>query len=327
MTLQSTPTLAGYDEAHSAAAVYRVPDSGHLRIAGPDRADFIQRQTTNDIRTLTPDTALLTALTSGTAKILDVWRALGAPDGESIDVITLPERGRSTAQYLQSRIFFMDKVEVTDRSAEYAQIMVMGPHSAHVLAALGVERVPEPHAVVRVALDGADVTAIGPGGMIGRGVTLLTGSEHAEALLERLADAGAALLTPDALEVLRVEIGLPGPARELTADFTPLEVTLDAAISSTKGCYAGQEVIARQVTYDKVARRLVRLRLDAPVAVDARVEVEGRGAGTITSAVESPRMGLLALAVLRRAHTEPGTAVTVIGEDGDAVAGAVIAAG
>lgn len=327
MTLQSTPTLAGYDEAHSSAAAYRVPDPGYLRIAGADRADFIQRQTTNDIRSLTPDRALLTVLTSGTAKILDVWRALNAPDAEAIDVITLPGRGRSTAQYLQGRIFFMDKVEVTDRSAEYAQIVIMGPHSARVLAALGIERVPEPHAVVRVAFDGADVTVIGPGGMIGRGVTLLTRSDHAEALLERLADAGAALLTPDAVEVLRVEIGLPGPARELTADFTPLEVAFDAAISATKGCYAGQEVIARQVTYDKVARRLVRLRLDAPVAVDARVAVEGRGAGTITSAVESPRMGPLALAVLRRAHSEPGTVVSVIGEDGDMVAGAVIAAG
>lgn len=327
MTLQPTPTLAGYDEAHSGAAAYSVPEAGVLRIAGPDRVDFIQRQTTNDIRTLTPDRALLSVLTSGTAKILDVWRALSAPVPESIDVITLPGRGRSTAQYLQSRIFFMDKVEVTDRSAAYTQIVIMGPHGAQVLAALGIEGVPEPHAVVRAALVGADVTVIGPGGMIGRGVTLLVEHDHAEALLERLAEAGAALLTPDAVEVLRVEIGLPGPVRELTAEYTPLEVALDAAISSTKGCYAGQEVIARQVTYDKVARRLVRLRLDAPVAIDARVEVEGRGAGTITSAVESPRMGPLALAVLRRAHNEPGTAVSVIGEDGDTVAGAVIAAG
>jgi folate-binding protein YgfZ len=123
------------------------------------------------------------------------------------------------------------------------------------------------------------------------------------------------LLSPEAYEVRRVELGLPGPARELTEDYTPLETNLDAAISDSKGCYTGQEIIARQVTYDKITKRMAGLKLQAPVAAGAAVHVEGRGAGEVTSAVHSPNCGAIALAILKRPHHAPGTAVTV-GEEG-----------
>lgn len=323
------PTLTGYDAAHTAAAVYRVPDPGLLRISGEDRADFIQRQTTNDIKAVTPGSARLTVLTSGTARTLDVWRVLAAPEAEEpgYDVITLPGRGAATTQYLQGRIFFMDKVAVDDRGADVAQIQVIGPQTARVLDALVLAEIPAPGAVVAWDAGGIAGRAVGLDGLIARGVLLLAPAADAESLLERLAAAGAESLSPAAYTVLRVEAGLPGPARELTSDFTPLEANLDAAISGVKGCYAGQEVIARQITYDKIARRLALLRLDAPVMVGARVEVEGRNAGVITSAVASPRAGSLALGVLRRQYLEPGTAVSVLAEEGDPVAGIVITPG
>ena len=78
-----------------------------------------------------------------------------------------------------------------------------------------------------------------------------------------------------------------------------------------KGCYTGQEVLARQINYDKITRQMVGLRLETPVQRGAAVQVEGRGAGEVTSAVVSPRFGAIALAVVKRPHFEPGTVVMV----------------
>ena len=309
--------MAGYDEAHTRAAFYRVPAPGYLRIGGADQRDFIQRQTTNDVRLLTPERALLTALTSGTARILDVWRLV--MDADAIGVITLPGRGAATEQYLRTRIFFMDKVTVA--SEEIAQIEVVGPAAGDALQAVGLPALPEPDQVVTIQANGGSLRGIG---LIGRGWLLLTPAGSVEALIERLAPRAAALDSAT-YETLRVEGGLPGPARELTQDYTPLEATLDGAISGDKGCYSGQEVIARQITYDKIARRMAGLRLDAPVTVGAAVQAGGRSAGEITSAVESPRFGAIALAVLRRPHFEPGTAITVTGADGGLIAGETVA--
>ena len=87
--------LAGYDAAREGVAFWRVPEPGWVLIAGDDRTDFVQRQTTNDVRLLAPDRAQLTVLTSATARILDVWRLVALDD--AIGTITLPGRGASTA--------------------------------------------------------------------------------------------------------------------------------------------------------------------------------------------------------------------------------------
>jgi folate-binding protein YgfZ len=303
----STPSLnlSAYQAAHGGAAYFRWHDPGYLRIGGADRETYVQRQTTNDARTLAPDRALLTVLTSATARILDVWLLLVEPD-DQIGVITLPGRGAITARYLHSRIFFMDKVTVTDASAQVAQVELIGPAAGDVLAQIGLAPAPTPGAVI----EGDGLRGIGIG--VNRWWWIGAPDRIAD-LLARFESAGAAALDAETYDVLRIEAGQPGPARELTEDYTPLEANLDAAISGSKGCYTGQEVIARQVTYDKVTRRLVGLRLAVPASPGAEVQIEGRTVGVITSAAESPRLGSVALAVLRRPHHAPGLAIRVGG--------------
>jgi folate-binding protein YgfZ len=114
-----------------------------------------------------------------------------------------------------------------------------------------------------------------------------------------------------------VENRLPAPEAELTGDFTPLEIGLEAAVSTTKGCYTGQEVIARQLNYDKVTQHLVVLRMQAPGKAGERAWVEGRPVGLLTSAAQSLRFGPLALAVIKRPYHQPKTGV-IIGGDGKA---------
>lgn len=308
--------LIGYDAAHEGAAFWRVPDPGWIVIAGEDRADFVQRQTTNDVRQLAPDRAVLTALTSATARILDVWRLVA--EGDAIGVITLPGRGAATARYLQRRIFFMDKVTVTDASDTVAQIDVMGPGAADALAALGLPALPGPDAVTGFEISGQTARIIGLGGALGLGWRLLVPREALDALETRLAEAGARPLAPEAYDAVRVEAGLPAAGRELTDAYTPLETGLRAAVHGAKGCYTGQEVLARQINYDKITRQMVGLRLEKPVQPGAAVQVEGRSAGEVTSAVESPRLGPIALAVIKRPHFAPGTVVSVVAGDGTA---------
>lgn len=326
MSLKTEQQMAAYTAAHARAAFYRVPDAGLLRLAGADRVAFIQRQTTNDARSLAAGHSQLTVLTSATARILDVWRlALARDDAEVIEAIPLPGQGAATAAYLKTRIFFMDKVTVTDESDTCAQFTVMGPEAPKVLAALGFEAAPEPDAVIDVAVaDGVPVRAFGLGGLLGRGTLLVVPAADADMIAARLAESGAVELDAAAFEMLRIEMGFPAAGRELTPDYTPLEANLDGAISDSKGCYTGQEIIARQVTYDKVTRRLVGLRVERLPAPGAAVTVEERTAGTVTSVAETPHAGSIALAIIKRPYFEVGTVVRIAGDDGS-IAGEVVA--
>lgn len=316
MALTTSWNLPGYEAARTYAAFFIQPDAGYLRINGEDRIAFLQRQTTNDLRLLGPDRAMVTVLTSPTARILDVFLLLQEPD--AIGVITLPGRGAATGRYLRGRIFFMDRVTVTDASATVAQIDLEGPHAEAVLHALGVIQTPALDQVILATICGVPTRVIGRKGLTGFGYRLLVPAEASGTAIKALGDGGVTPLTVESYETLRVEAGMPGPRSELTEEYTPLEVRLQDAISDRKGCYTGQEVIARQITYDKVTRRLVGLQLETPVVVGNQVLAEGKPVGVITSAAISPRFGPIALAVIKRPYDQPGTAVTAVGESSSA---------
>jgi folate-binding protein YgfZ len=285
---------------------YLIPSSGYLRIGGEDRAAFLQRQTTNNLRLVQPGRAVLTVLTTPTARILDVLYVL--PEADALGVITLPGRSESTRRYLQSRIFFMDKVAVAGASAELAQIDLWGADMPIILERLGIDPELQPDQVVAGAIDGVPVQALALEPTFGLGVRLLLPAAGLAALQTTLAQAGAERILDEEYSLRRIEAGLPAGGAELTEDYTPLEAGLAAAISSTKGCYTGQEVIARQVTYDKVTQHLCGLRLTRRAQPGERVWApDGSPVGRVTSAATSPRLGEIVLAVVKRPHHEPGS--------------------
>jgi folate-binding protein YgfZ len=308
VTTPSTDRLVGYEAALEGAAYLARTDASYLRVGGEDRVDYLQRQTTNDVHLLGPERAVLTVLTAPNARIYDVL--LLVDEGEAIGVITLPGRGPATAAYFQSRIFFMDKVDVVDSSAEWAHLNVEGPLAATVLRDIGLAEAPSLDGVATFALNDVLVSVIGREGLAGTGYRLLVPVSSSEDIASALADAGAIPLDFESYEVLRLEAGLPGLG-EWTEDYTPLETNLARAVSDTKGCYTGQEVIARQITYDKVTKHLVGLRLNALVSVGAQVSSEGKAVGSVTSAADSPRYGPIALAVVKREHAGGGTSLMV----------------
>jgi tRNA-modifying protein YgfZ len=310
----SASNLQEYQAALSNVVFYRVPRAGFLRLQGADRLSFLQRQTTNDVNLLSPYRSVLTVLVNPAARILDVlWVIPETADG--IGLLTLPGHASETTRFLKSRIFFRDQVELIDASPEIAQIDLGGPAGPDLLRLLGLPESPEPEAIVTGEVAGIATRVIGQPGFAWTRFRLLVPVSGLENLEAALASRGAARLSEANYHILRVENGLPAADFELTGDFTPLEVGLQAAVSSTKGCYTGQEVIARQVNYDKVTQHLVVLFLKAPGQAGERAWVEGRSVGLLTTAVESPRFGPIALAVIKRPFHQPGTSV-IIGGDG-----------
>lgn len=298
--------LQAYEAALRAAAFFPLVDPGALLVSGPDRQAFLQRQTTNDLRLLSPQRAVVSVLTSPTARILDVLTLL--EENGAILALTLPGRGMETARFLRSRIFFGDKVSLEQRSETLVQIELIGPGSAEIAGRLGLPQLPGIDALSTGEHAGTPTRAIG---QRGPGPRLLVPAEQAGRLVTAMLDAGARELDPGTYTVLRIEAGIPAAGHELTEEYTPLEAGLQEAVSDSKGCYTGQEVIARQITYDKVTRHLVGLELQGSVSQGARLWApeQSSAAGTVTSAAHSPRFGHIALAVVKRPFNQPGSAL------------------
>ena len=295
-----------YTHITQGAAYLLRSDTPALLLSGADRADFLQRMTTNNIVALRPGMAAVTVLTSPTARVVQVFTVLCRTE----DLLLLPAPGESAAleRHLRGQIFFMDKVTVR-RLEGMARLRVVGPRAAEAVQALGVAPVQsgwvEAQDLITLAQQEYDLP----------GVELLFPDALLESVLATLHAAGAAPVTDEmAWLARRIELGRPAPGTELTGDYSPLEAGLGWACSENKGCYTGQEIIARQITYDKVTKLLVGLRTDALLAPGTALTADGREVGTVTSVAHSPALGTpVALAIVKRPHNAPGS-VLLAGE-------------
>lgn len=314
-----TITPERYTHIKYGTTCYRVPDSGYLNISGDDPIPFLQRQTTNDLRVLQPGRTQITVLTSPTARILDVLTVFYAAEAQSestLGVLTLPQRAAKTEQYLKSRIFFMDRVQIQNRSLEYVQLELNGSSIHELLLHNGLTTLPEIDHIVFHHFGNTPFYMIGQTGFSGKSYRILIATEAVTAFMHWLREVGVEIITPTEWNLLRIEAGLPG-AGEMNEEFTPLEAGLSQFIAENKGCYTGQEVLARQITYDKITRKLVGLRTDDLVQTGDPVALEDKPVGKVTSAAFSPRFGPIALAVIRRPYFKSGTQLWVPSPQGN----------
>jgi len=301
------PTINNeYTALTTAAALLERPTAGVLVLTDADRHDFLHRMTTNEINKVKPGAATVTVLTSPTARILFVFTVLVRAE----ELWLLPPAGQTAVleRHLRGQIFFMDKVKVRNASETLRRGRLMGPQAAQQLTALGFaattvadEQWLEQDGVVILAQHKFDAP----------GFEIIAPPEQYNALLTRLTAAGVTLLSDEiAYESYRVELGRPLAGHELTDGYNPLEAGLAWTCADNKGCYTGQEIIARQITYDKITKSLVGLRSAHQLPVGAEIMAEGRAIGAVTSATES--MGLqtpIALAIVKRPFHEAGTRV------------------
>jgi folate-binding protein YgfZ len=198
-------------------------------------------------------------------------------------------------------------------------ITVIGPGAKAVLEASGIGPVPDDlpvnHFVRRGGVEIVRDRSLGVSGY-----ELHVPAATAVSQLDTLLARGAIAVAPEALEVVRIEAGVPIDGKDLDAETLPMEARLEYAISSTKGCYVGQEVIARGTLQGQVNYHLVGLRFTgSPSAEGAELKDGERHAGEVSSVVFSPRLGVwIALGYVRRTQETPGTKLITAGPKGDA---------
>lgn len=289
-----------------------LPDGGPrvLRLSGPDAEDFLQRLTTNDARLLTRQNAWVTALLSPIGRIRSVFTALRAGDAF---LLIAPRHGAERLRAaLQSQIFFMDAVEVADVSADWRYRQLAGAAADQLLRLLGFDADAMQDGDRQTA---GDWTCLYQERLEWPAYGLLVPTAQHDGLARRLQQAhGVACPDWRAYHVQRIRAGRGGYETEFTEAYNPLEVGLAWLCSDNKGCYPGQEVIARQINYGKITRELVRLDAAEPLAVGATVQADAASIGVVTSAEREAATGRHhALAVVRKGRLAPEADVTVEG--------------
>jgi tRNA-modifying protein YgfZ len=277
---------------------------GKLLVRGSDAAEFLQGQLTNDIEALEPDSGCYAALLDRKGHMQADMRVLRLSTGD-LWLDTEAEASGTVERHL--RMYSVGReVEIEDVASEWALLSLIGPAANE---ASGAGPLSPEHAQRRYVREGVEILAVATD----LGVDLLVRSDQASELKDLLAAADAVDVTEAAAEILRVESGRPRFGREMTTATIPQEAGIDErAVSFTKGCYIGQETVARLHYKGKPNRHLRGLRLDSPVSDGDEISLGDKEVGRVGTAVLSPAHGPIALAIVRR-EAEPGARVDIGG--------------
>jgi tRNA-modifying protein YgfZ len=283
-----------YERLKEAVGLVDRSARGKLRLTGAEAADYLQGQVTNDVEALTPGSGCYAALLNHKGKMLTDMRVLRGEDFIWID--TEPEG--LAALVRNAGMFSIGRdVQHEDATAEYAILSLIGPAAREPLDA------PPPH-------DEHAFTNGEHGLYVATdlGVDVICPQADAAAVREAL---GVEEVSEEAAECLRIESGRPRFSIDVGTDTIPQEAGLnERAVSFTKGCYVGQETVARLHYKGKPNRHLRGLRSAEPVEHGDEIRLGDRVVGEVGSAAESPALGPIALAVIRR-EAEPGSQVHV----------------
>ena len=283
-------TPAAYRAATAGAAVYE-SKAGRLKLTGADARDLLNRLSTNLVDPNAPaGEVIATVLTSDRGRIVDLVYVAHCGDHQLL--LTGARQQDNVAAFLD-KYTIMEDIEVEDITGSTALLALTGPAAGAIVSAVAGG----------LADDGARVIAL-PGNPEGEGegegadgpprYRILAPAAQGGAAMRRLQAAGAVAISAAAAETLRIARGRPRYGAEMGDAYNPLEAGLIGAIDFHKGCYIGQEVIARLDTYRKVQKYLVALRFDPGAGVVADLvgarllDGEGKAMGLVTSAAVLP---------------------------------------
>ncbi len=291
---------------------------GRLVVSDDERLRFLHNQSTNDFQKLKPGQGCDTVFVTSTARTIDLVTAYVMED--VVLLLVSPNRRQQLMEWMDRYLFPMDRVELKDISNQSATFSLIGPESDALLQKLGIELpIGEAYASHQELKLGEIPVRVAVGsGLTLPGYTLIISADDAAKLWQMLIEAGAIPMGDRLWEQLRIEQGRPTPDRELTDDYNPLEAGLWQTISFSKGCYIGQETIARLNTYKGVKQQLWGIRLSAAVQPGSVVTVEGDKVGTLTSFTETDQ-GPIGLAYIRTKAGGVGLKVQVAEVEGEIV--------
>jgi len=298
-----TTVLSGYDVITRACGLLDRSDRGKLAFTGAAAAEFLQGQVTNDVETLQPGVGCYAALLTPKGKMLADLRILRTDEEFLLDT----ERSALQGVFnVLRRTMIGFEVELHKRTLERGLMSLIGPQALEIAGATDLSEAPE-HTHRAGELAGLPVRAI----RTDVGIDLLCDSAHTEALGGAVRAAGAEEVDEAAAECLRVERGRPRYGVDLDDTVIPQEAGLnERAVSFTKGCYVGQETVARLHYRGRPNRHLRGLRLSAPAETGDTLRHGDREVGRLGSVAVSPRLGPIGLALVRR-EVELGSIVSV----------------
>jgi folate-binding protein YgfZ len=320
-----------YDALHSRAALFDRSHRGRIRVSGERAAEMVSGLVTNDVAALAPGQGCYAAALTAKGKIIADVRVFVEESSVLVDAPARAAEGWAAMvkKYVNPRV-----APHTDESARLREIGIFGETARHVVAAVtGVQSSAltalAPYAHVTVEIDGARVLVASVPELGVEGFELIVPVESYETLWRRAVDAGAVPAGLEAWEIARVEAGRPEWGLDMDEQTIPQEANFDElhAISYTKGCYVGQETVARVHFRGHVNKHLRGVRapgVEPPPRGATRHDDTGTQVGEVRSAVRSPMLGGIALAMIRR-EVVPGAALLARWRDGAAEADAATA--
>lgn len=311
-------TRAPSTRVREGVGLFAMEDRGLLEVRGSDRIRWLDGMLTADVKALEKRgegagcLALLLTHRGAIVADLRVGRL-----GETL-LLECPKSELGRIRAVLEKMIIADDVVLSDRSEVHAVLGLEGARSGEVLArAIGEATLPAPDAWAEIPFAGAPVLVAAFGWSGEQAYQLRIDATRLGALRAGIEQAAGSLgvecVAGDRalLEVLRIEAGIPALGAELDEEVLPPEARLERAIAVNKGCYVGQEIVARLRSRGQVNHLLVGLRLEAGALpkVGTTLSVGGRSTGEITSVAASPSQGAIALAYVRREHAEVGTRV------------------
>ncbi len=297
---------------------------GLLEIRGADRASFVHNFTTNQVTPLRPNAGVYAFALSASGRIIFDLNILIREDSIWVD---LDRRFLERARAYFDKYTFTEDVLTTDRSDDFVRLGLAGDKSVVLLAGFGAMHAPAmaPLATTNIQCGGTEMTLLRHDFCGQFGVELFVpAGRSVEVWGQLIAGGDAAPALPvgdDAVQVRRIEAGLPWPGSEINDEVLPAETgQLQRAVSFNKGCYLGQEVVERMRSRGVVARHLVGLLLDGedvpPVGATFTAK-EDQTVGKLTSACRSfDRGSTIGLGYVKSTHAAAGTAVRVTWDAG-----------
>lgn len=286
LTLATSPMgVMLYDRSHW----------GRIRLTGEDRVRFLHNQSSNNLQNRQPGDCCDTTFVTSTARTIDLATAI-LTDTELIAIVS-PERRAELLPLLDRYIFPMDRVTLADITEDTLCFSAIGAGCAALCDQLGLScPAAGTHDVAEltIAEQTIAIRLIGSSSLSSPGFTILANAADHAVLWPHLIAAGATPIDTTDWDTLRILDGRPYPDRELTPDYNPLEAGLWHTVSFDKGCYIGQETIARLNTYQGVKQQLWGLQSDAAIEVGATLMLDEAKVGIVTSAIatESGSIGL-----------------------------------
>jgi aminomethyltransferase len=287
-----------YQTAHTTAILVDRSELGMLKFPGESRLDLINRMSTNKVIDLKSGEGKATVLTTDIGRSIDRITMYAASD--AVYVLTGENYSDPIARYLMRFVFFNDDFQIEDVSAKTAIFGVYGKGAQDLIAGIfspTIANLPLHH-WQRTEFADQTVYVHRTHPVAGNGYFVMCGEDVRDGVWDGLVNAGISPATLETFNYLRIESGLPRFGTEISQDYIPLETGLWDDVSFTKGCYIGQEIIARMESRGKVAKQLVRLQLDGVVEGGSVLRVGGKNAGILTSIADG-EAGVLGLAYLK----------------------------